>query len=160
MSFIQSKYLCFTDTQKEQTPSSVNNRLNLPNPFVSQNVLPSYTSNQLFKKTEVPNSLQAPFPSSPPTFQHKPVSYYSREDQQLIRRYKRQLNFRRRPRQSNNIRSSPYGLKYVTIHDAPQPQYGISFRTRQWVDCKFIQDECGKLEEDGKVVECQISRFR
>ena len=49
----------------------------------------------------------------------------------------------------------------VRFDDAPDPIYGFTVRTRQLSSCeRDFSNECAKLEEKGKVVECQQDRFR
>ena len=50
--------------------------------------------------------------------------------------------------------------KYVSFDDAPEPIYGMVTRTRKSNDCRYTEEECNKLEREGKVVQCEIPRFR
>ena len=48
----------------------------------------------------------------------------------------------------------------VNFDDAPEIIYGIAIRLRRDNDCMDSRQECEQLELDGKVFECNISRFR
>ena len=48
----------------------------------------------------------------------------------------------------------------VRFDDAPEPVYGIAFRVRRIYDCNDPGQDRGELESEGKVVECNIPRFR
>ena len=53
-----------------------------------------------------------------------------------------------------------YLVKDVKFDDAPEIVYGITFRVRRFYDCNEEGQDCGKLETEGKVVQCDVSRFR
>ena len=53
-----------------------------------------------------------------------------------------------------------YLVNDVKFDDAPKIVYGIAFRVRRFYDCNEEGQECGKLETEGKVVQCDVSRFR
>ena len=48
----------------------------------------------------------------------------------------------------------------VTFDDAPKLVYGIAFRVRRAYTCGEQGIDCEELERQGKVVECDINRFR
>ena len=53
-----------------------------------------------------------------------------------------------------------YLVKDVKFDDDPEIVYGIAFRVRRFYECNEDGQGCGKLETEGKVVQCDVSRFR
>ena len=54
-----------------------------------------------------------------------------------------------------------YKPKEIKFDDAPEMVYGWVIRTRSFTPCKGeIKKECDRLEREGKVVQCNIPRFR
>ena len=55
-----------------------------------------------------------------------------------------------------------YGYSIINDNfgDAPLPVYGIALRVRRHYECNDTEQGCEKLKRSGKVVSCDIARFR
>ena len=51
-------------------------------------------------------------------------------------------------------------IKPTKFDDAPQPVYGIAFRIRKYYSCDELEEGCGEFENSGRVIDCDIPRFR
>ena len=144
-------------TLQSLSQSPLNPRQNLLDQLIYEAKLAGYIKNLNSNQ----RTSQTPLPA--PITHNIPLSAYSNRVRKRIKRYRRQIGssyIPRKYRQAQNYPHSYYRPRYVTIHAAPQPEYGIAFRTRQWIDCKFTKDKCKELEDANMVVECNISRFR
>ena len=90
-----------------------------------------------------------------------PINYKPYSAREIKERNKRDTGNATAPHAPHHQQYGEYAYTPETqFDDAPEIIYGTVVRTREFFDCNGQGQDCEDLEQYGKVVDCNIARFR